>query len=301
MILFALMMLLTSGFGAGQQALAASATMPTSAPASEPAEENRWRATVATLNVYFDNQFPDLAVTAIRDSKADVIFLQETTARLEQRLRKELKDSYPHMFFKGGSGRIPTDRFSILSRNPIEKPRFLPPKQGLFGTVIAQTVIDGRRLQLANVHLKPLLLPSNARPAQYLQAFRALDKAHEAEIRYIVQNLDPKLPTILAGDFNSIPGSSAPRLLSEKSFRDAFKPRAEEGTDHDGGPPTWQFDSQLGPVRLRIDYVFYSKELAVRGGDVVRGTGSDHSLVIAELGWADEVTSTKPASAPAGL
>jgi len=259
-----------------------------------------WRVTVATLNVYFDNRSPELVVKAVRDSEADVVFLQETTARLEQRLRKELKDPYAHMFFKGGSGRIPTDRFGILSRNPIEKSRFLAPKHGLFGTVIAQTVIDDRRLQLVNVHLKPLLLQSRARPAQYVQAFKALDKAHEAEVRYILQNLDRKLPTILAGDFNSIPGSSAPRLLAEKEYRDAFRSPSEDETD-DGGPATWRFDSQLGPIRLRIDYVFHSRELVVERGLVVSDTGSDHSLVIAQLGWADEAASTRPASAPAGL
>ncbi len=302
MILAAILLLAIEVGEAEQPRLAALATtMPASAPASEPAEQDSWHITVATLNVYFDNRSPQLAVEAIRESKADVVFLQETTRKFEQRLHKELKDSYPHMFFKGGSGRIPTDRFGILSRNPIEKPRFVAPKHGLFGTVIAQTVIGDRRLQLVNVHLKPLLPPSNARPAQYLQAFKALDKAHEAEVKRILQNLDPALPTILAGDLNSIPGSSAPRLLEKEGFRDAFKPASTDGTDDAGGPPTWHFDSQLGPVRVRIDYIFCSKELSVGEGSVVTNTGSDHGLVIAEFRWADEAASTMPASAPAGL
>lgn len=299
MILTTVLLPPIEGAAAEQPRLAApAATMLASAPASKPAEQDNWRVTVATLNVYFDNQSPEPAVAAIRESKADIVFLQETTRKNEQRLRKELKDSYPHMFFKGGSGRIPTDRFGILSRNPVEKPGVVAPKHGLFGTVIAETVIGDRRLQLANVHLKPLLPPSNARPARYLQAFKALDKAHEAELEYILRNIDPKLPTVIAGDFNSVRQSAGPRLLAEKGFRDAFAPAFTKPaeTDLDNGPPTWQIDTGLGPIQSRIDYIFCSEGLFASKGRVIPETGSDHRLVVAVIGLPKGDASTQPAT-----
>lgn len=274
-------------------------TMAASAPASAQAGLDEWRVKVATLNVYFDNRSPELALEAIRKSKADVVFLQETTSKIEQGLHKELKDLYPHTVFKGGSGRLPTDRFGILARSAIEKVRFLPPRSGLFGTLVAQTTIDGRRLQLVNVHLKPLQLRANARPFEHLQAFRVLDKAHEAELQYILKSIDPKLPTIIAGDFNSIPHSAGPRLLAEKGYVDAFKlPSTNPAeSEEDSGPPSWQIDTGLGPIRLRIDYIFCSKDLTAVAGKVIPDTGSDHRLVVAEIGLAEGDASTQPATA----
>ncbi|HPD29680.1 MAG TPA: endonuclease/exonuclease/phosphatase family protein [Phycisphaerae bacterium] len=272
--------------------------MPASTLASGFAAPDEWRVTVATLNVYFENRSPEPAVKAIRESKADAVFLQETTSKIEQLLRKELKDLYPYTVFKGGGGRIPTDRFGVLARSPIEKTRFLPPRSGLFGTLVAQTVMDGRRLQLVNVHLKPLQLQPNARPAQHLQAFKALDKAHTAELGFILKSIDPKLPTIIAGDFNSIPPSSGPRLLAEKGYVDAFKlPSTNPAENEEGsGTPTWQIDTELGPIRLRIDYIFCSKDLTAVTGKVIPDTGSDHRLVVAEIGLPKGDASTQPAT-----
>jgi len=299
MIVFALMALLASGLGAEQHIAASPATtMPASTPADEPGRPDDWRITVATLNVYFENRSPELAIRAIRDSDADIVFLQETTTRFEKQLRKDLKNTYPHVHFKSG-GKLPAARFGILSRYPLAKPTMLPARHGLFGAMIAQTTIDGRRLQLVNVHLKPLQLRANARPFEHLQAFRVLDKAHEAELQYILKSIDPKLPTIIAGDFNSIPHSAGPRLLAEEGYADAFKLPSTNPAEceEDSGPPTWQIDTGLGPIRLRIDYIFCSKDLTAVAGKVIPDTGSDHRLVVAEIGLAEGDASPQPATA----
>jgi len=64
------------------------------------------RIRIATYNINWGNPNLDAVVATIRDSKADIVCLQETSQRAETFLRHRLATEYPHMRFVGHDNRF---------------------------------------------------------------------------------------------------------------------------------------------------------------------------------------------------
>jgi endonuclease/exonuclease/phosphatase (EEP) superfamily protein YafD len=93
-----------------------------------------------------------------------------------------------------------------------------------------------------------------------------------------------KQPTIVAGDFNSVSTFCAPAKLKEIGLLDAFAAVHDDPEVH----VTWQWPTRPLPLRLRIDYIFHTKHFTALDAQVIRGEGSDHSLVLAALRLGQE-------------
>ncbi len=249
--------------------------------AAEPADPPRV-FTVATYNINWGNIDPRHAVAVIRTAGADLVVLQETTARSEAYFRRHLAREFPWMRFQGHQGQYAAERFGILSTVEVTGLRFLPPRHGLFGTWIGQVELAGRRLQLVNVHLQPALLSEKMGVLQAMKALGDMESVHQKEITAIGAAIDPKLPTLVAGDFNSTADLAAGKFLIEKGFVDSFASVTERPEEH----PTWRWPTRHLDLTARIDHIFHTRQIETIASRVIAKGASDHYLLVSRLRWS---------------
>lgn len=114
----------------------------------------------------------------------------------------------------------------------------------------------------------------------------------------LVETLPDDTPSIVLGDFNSLPASNVAKLLAGQEFIDSYEavtPAAQR--EH-----TWQWQTRAATWAFRLDYLYHDPALRTHACEIVRSDGSDHDLLVSTLSWApDEQASAKaaPASQPA--
>jgi endonuclease/exonuclease/phosphatase family metal-dependent hydrolase len=249
----------------------------TDEPTKPDAEATTFR--VATYNINYGNPQLELVVKAILESKADIVALQETTADSESYLRKELAGQFPHMVFQGFKGKYYAERFGFLSKCPITLVRYIEPEYGLFGTYFAIIEINRAAIQAVNVHLQPANMPAVRSLAGFVAVVRDTEAIHGEEIERIFGSLDQDVPTIILGDFNSLPGFKAPTFLEGKGFCDGAA-STQEGAQ---AAPTFWWPTKLGRVYFRMDYIFHDPAFRTVNNRVIRNNSSDHFLLVSEL------------------
>ncbi len=249
---------------------------PRPAPAAAPrVPTTQFR--VATYNINFTTRDLATVVKLIDEMDADVVVLQELTPRARPYLAQHTKTRYPHAHLqpKGWAGGN-----AILSKTPLRQVTEIPPRHGPFGALMASVEIDGRTLQIASVHLKPTLPGKRTTKAQMMLSFLKNEQIRRAEIAQILATLDPEIPSILAGDFNTLPSLSVVGDLEALRFVDA---QAHDSAHADD--PTWHWVWRGTPLQLRIDYVFHSPEIQTQEVRVLARGPSDHYPVVATLRW----------------
>ena len=264
------------------------------ARAAQPPASGEQTFSVATYNVNWGNV--DLRKTAavIRKAAADVLLLQETNAQSESYLRGQLRGTYRYILFRGDRGQYGAERFGILSKSPVTNLRFLRPKHGLFGAWIGETVVAGRKLQVANVHLEPAMLSREMGLTGALAALSEMEKTHAQEIEYVYENLTPEVPTLVAGDFNSLAKFAAPKFLVEKGFVDSFASVTEQPDSH----RTWRWPLGRTELSARIDYLFHTRHLRTVESRTLEADSSDHLLVLSRLQWQPGGQATRGPQGP---
>ena len=236
---------------------------------------------IATYNINYGNRDLARVVEAIRRSRADIVALQETTARSVAYLREHLRQDYPHMVFHSGRGEYLAEQYGILSKHPVARTDFVKPRHGIFGAQIVHVRIGGQCIAIVNVHLDPLNLWSARGPVGLLQVIRSAEAAHGAEIRQIHAALDAGTPTVILGDFNSMSRFAAPQFLQQHGFTDSFASVIENADAH----ATWNGPTRFAHLKARIDYIFHSSAFETRDSRVITNDSSDHYLLVSELGW----------------
>lgn len=253
---------------------------PASAPsAAAPSGAERCFLTVATYNINWGARDLRQIAATIRQTEADVVCLQETTPRAERHLRRTLRDLYPHMHFEGHDGRVAAERFGFLSKSPLRNVVFLPPRHGLFGSCRAEVESGGRTVQIVNVHLQPVIVRAGAGLREAYAGLARTEETHAREIAHILKHVTADVPTVIAGDFNSLSTFRAPMVLKERGFVDSFA----HVNENPESTPTWRWKLRQGELALRIDYIFHTEEFATRQSKVVESSASDHRLVVSRL------------------
>jgi endonuclease/exonuclease/phosphatase family metal-dependent hydrolase len=239
-----------------------------------------WSATIATFNINWGNVDLDATVKAIRETKADVMALQELNAESERHLRRELADEYPHMAFHAGKR---AEGFGFLSKHPLADVKYVAPEFGLMGTYVSNVTIGGRRLQLINVHLEPDMPDDGDGVLDLLKRFRDLEATHLKEIRRIAGLFGKDVPVAVMGDFNSLSEGSAPTFLKERGFNDS----AANAHGEADAPLTWRWRLNGVVLRYRLDYIFLPKGLRTVENRIVKAGASDHVPVVSRIEWTD--------------
>lgn len=185
--------------------------------------------------------------------------------------------------YVGGNG------LSIISSQPaahwvIET---LPqmPDDPLREVLVAEFVVEARRLLVANTHLayRPKMVEGRRKQAQAMLT--------------AIRRHDPKpgdCPKVLCGDFNDVPDSPAIRLIldDELRFRDAFAKCHPRSRGLTFSPNRNPYVEPIWTENQRIDYVFLTRGLRPKNCSVVfdgtRGLDfvSDHFGVFCSIQFA---------------
>jgi len=199
---------------------------------------------------------------AVLAEDADVVLLQETTPLWEQWARRHLHHVYPHQEFEHHPA---AGGLAVLSKTPLTSTAYLPSPVGWFdgGVVVVNT--DVGRVQMLNVHLHPPVTESG----NFVLGAFTTDDERETEMASFLDELDPTLPTLVAGDFNEKDGGAL-RHADERGLVCGVHTLL-------GDVDTWHWP--LGPIELTnaLDHILHDNWLAVVDAAVLHDVGrSDH-------------------------
>lgn len=224
-----------------------------------------------TYNLNYGNPRPETSLAAIEKEDADIVLLQEITHGWKQQLDRRFAKRYPHRayhLYGHGAGGI-----AVLSKHPLARDELWSPPAGTGAWFPAQRlVVDGPLgpLQILNVHLRPAL-----KGGSWIKGFLETPPIRKAEIEAHWKKIDPKLPTIVAGDFNEDPWGLAIDYLQQRGL--ARVPTT--------GPTTWHYEVSPGTdlLKLDIDHVMIDGRMSARDGRVLDAGTSDHRPVVVTI------------------
>ncbi|MEO1272558.1 MAG: endonuclease/exonuclease/phosphatase family protein, partial [Myxococcota bacterium] len=186
---------------------------------------------VMTYNLNYGLVGDRATVEAIGAADADVVCLQETTPAWEAVIQERYGDHYPYMAFEEGPG---AGGLGVLSKVPLSGSRRVEGLRGWFPAwrVVAATPLGP--VQLLMVHLRPPMSDDGSMVKGYLQS----DTIHHEEITTFAAALEPKMATVVLGDFNEEPGDAALAWLEQQGFANALPA-------YQPGAQTWRWSTSL--------------------------------------------------------
>lgn len=198
---------------------------------------------------------------ATRD--AELVLLQETNATWEANVRARLTGRFPHQFWLDDAA---AGGQAVLSRRPFEH-EVLPPSSGWFAAIRVDTeAAQLGRVQVLSVHLHPPISDSGGVVSGYLFT----GQVRRRELEEFADALDPKVATLIVGDFNEGTEGDALSWAAKHGFRSAlpeFAPSAD----------TWRWPvTRSLQLSAQFDHVLYSKALQPLSARVLRLGRSDH-------------------------
>ena len=245
-------------------ALASSTLAACDAPGPRARPAPAAELTLATFNIYFPAADDAETVAAVGETSADVILLQEVSARWQSALEQRYADVYPYRLFAPASG---AGGLGALSRFPLRDRGLLRPVLKHPAWLVAVSTPIGE-LNLLNVHLR-----ASARPGQDLvSGLLGLSSDHELEMRAFL-DLCGVEPDVVAGDFNEAQDGAVAWLV-QRGFVDAL-------SRHHAGEPTWR--ALGGLFSNALDHVLSNRALFAADAWVLRRGNSDHWPLIVRL------------------
>jgi endonuclease/exonuclease/phosphatase family metal-dependent hydrolase len=214
---------------------------------------------VLTCNMFFGRADAEVLVARVRQTGADVLFLQELTAGAVTRLKQAgLEELMPHsqVELRGGprgSG--------IYSRFPLSEGPSVAPVHAAQPTARLE-LPGGEAVELICVHPVPPAQERRGAAARWRNELAVLPPPGE-------------LPRILAGDFNA--------TLDHAVFRDVLGLGYADAALQAGNAltPTWGMPGKRAV--LTLDHVLVDRGCAVLASSVHVVPGSDHQAVYAEI------------------
>lgn len=229
---------------------------------------------VLSYNTLVATEGEDHVLDLVSRQEPDVLLLQEVFPGRQLALEAALADRYPTQVTVQSPG---VGGVSVFSRYPlVETIPIGDASDRSRSTEIVVLDVDGRHVQVVPVHL---ISPCPTCGTSMIERLELEGAVRRAEMRTILAALDPALPTIIGGDFNSTDRSEPYRRLAAAGFRD---PQWEVGS----GPGfTWPNDRGVGAV-IRIDWLLVRGLVPVHAS-VGAGGPSDHRPVMADLAFPE--------------
>jgi len=233
--------------------LAAPLPWLTAAPAASSGERTADVLVVATANIQYRNPDARALVDWLRKEKVDVAAVVEVAPAHVREL--EAMADYPHRRIVPDDGPF---GIAVLSRHPLAEVKVI---EGAAGIPRIETVVQlpRGRVRLTALHPMPPLTTEDHFARNRL--LRALADAAAASSE----------PSIIAGDLNATPWSSAFAGLSDRGLRRAT-----------GLAPTWPA-AAAGLMGIPIDHVLVTRQWRVLASRAGPNLGSDHLPVLATL------------------
>ncbi|MEM6990243.1 MAG: endonuclease/exonuclease/phosphatase family protein [Myxococcota bacterium] len=236
---------------------------------------------VASYNINFSTRNLDRVVQLIEETDADIVALQETTPAASKTLERRTRTAFPHSHFAPAQW---AGGHAIVSRVPLTNVERVEPVHGPFGALVAVAELAGVPTQIVSVHLKPTLPSRGTSSVAVAVAFLENETIRVSEVEQILSRLDPEVPHLIVGDFNTLSSLSVVSRLKTAGYVDSQAHDPRHRND-----PTWHWTWDGNPIELRIDYIFHSAEARTQSVRVIDRGPSDHYPVVATLAWAREV------------
>lgn len=222
---------------------------------------------IATWNILYLNRDLARVVQDLEASDADVLALQEVTEEAWGVLEPALAGAWPHRSFDG--------EFALFSRHPLGWVQYVEPEFRRRGVQIAWLEVAPPVL-VANVHLEPQVLDDST-PSGVVHSLDRAERTHLDELKHLLRRLDPAVPHIITGDFNSMPAYGARELLQDRGYVDVAAATSL-------WPDTTWADAIFGvPFWLRIDYVYVRGGIVPVACEARSSPASDHRLLVSDL------------------
>lgn len=225
---------------------------------------------LATFNTFVQTADAAHVVAFAEAYDPDVLVLQEVFPPRQDVLDAALADLYPFRVAvqsEGVGGLAVLSRFPVIEERPVTEP-----VAASRTTEVVVLDIGGQAVQVVPVHL---LSPCPTCGTSVSERLELEGEVRSAEVGEVLDALDPDLPAVVAGDFNSTDRSGPYRRLAEAGFTDPHR-------DVGSGPGfTWPNDSAVGAV-FRIDWILV-RGLEPVSAFVADGGPSDHRPVVADL------------------
>lgn len=225
---------------------------------------------VMSYNVNFGLAGDPAGADAIASASPDVVFLQETNDDWEALLVARLPGFAFHRF--GPPKRLPAGGMGVLSRYPIASIEELDSVGGPFFAWRVVVDAPGGPLQVLDVHLRPPMSDSGS----WVVGYFSTREDREHEIAWHVSRLDPKLPTLVVGDFNEEGDGRAVTVVKDRGFTDAIAQFA-------GATRTWEWPVGRFMLQFQLDHLLYDDRFVARAAGIVEAGRSDHKPIWADL------------------
>ncbi|MDI6408626.1 MULTISPECIES: endonuclease/exonuclease/phosphatase family protein [Streptomyces] len=213
---------------------------------------------ILTANLKYGAATADLVAT-VRRERPQVVAVQECdftcTAALDS---PALREEYPHRVVAGVDGGARGS--ALLSVYPLHEQAGVRGRLAMPGAVAD---VHGHRIALQIAHPMPPLPGDTATWRRELGRLRAYAAAR-------------RLPTLIAGDFNSSQDHAAFRAVLRTGMHDAARMLGNSRA------PTWP--ARTTPVLgAQIDHVLLSRELVPVDGTFLKLAGSDHRALLVNV------------------
>jgi len=237
--------------------------------------------TVLTWNVFLKQGNVPATLETILQADPQVVMLQEVTPTLDAGLREQLTNRKFHYYWCG----------SKPTADRTDHPPWYPAIASTFrfvtepdcrvdenrvpnGFVTARIETPHGVVQIAAVHLAP----ANTNPLGWIP--HARDRLRQIETLLDELNLNPGLPTIVAGDFNEPANGAAVQMLRRHGYADV-----SESISSLRGRVTWNrcWPTGFGPIASYVDFIFHDFSFDVVNARLLPHGPSDHTPVVAVL------------------
>lgn len=205
------------------------------------------------INVLAANKQYHMVRDFIKKSNADFVVLLEVTDQWDKNL-KELQADYPYFMSFPRNNNFGISFFSKQKPEKLEMPEF---SDITLPAVLADFIVDGKRLTLVGAHIMP------PRFEGYLRKRKAQFDGIASFVKSGKKNV------IVLGDLNATPWSADFKKFMRKSG-------LKDSQNGFGAQPSWPAFSVLFPLLIPIDHCLVSKNLSISDRKIGGYVGSDH-------------------------
>lgn len=234
----------------------------------------------ATYNLFCEeggNKNPYSVIEIIKELKPDIICLQECQCLSKKIVKQKLGKIYPYQFLMHYSDGVKDheDGLGMLSKYPVVRKYFFVPVHGWYPGWLFVIKTPKGYVQVLNVHLRPKIMSAN-NIGLFGEALWITPGIRYKEIQYYHRLLNPKLPTIIAGDFNENDQGSACCYLRQHHFYDHL-------LSIPGYVKTWRWNFAFITLTGRYDRIYSTHNLRCVDQQVLERGSSDHLPVFADF------------------
>jgi len=225
---------------------------------------------VMSYNVNFGLAGDVAGAAAIASGSPDVVFLQETNDDWAAVLIAALPRFAFHRFEP--PHQLPAGGMGVMSVYPIES---IDTIDSIAGPFFAWRVIvdaPAGRIQVLDVHLRPPMSDSGS----WVVGYFSTREDRERELSSHAERLDPKLPTLIVGDFNEEADGRAVAVAEGIGYIDAI-------AQFKGATRTWEWPVGRFTLRFQLDHLMYDRRFVATAAGIIEAGRSDHKPIWADL------------------